>query len=427
MLNKVISSILTFRAVLQMPPDKSISHRALMLGALAKGPSIIYNLSVADDVRSTQSCLSALGVDFTVQGEVLTVQGVGAEGLREPAGALDCGNSGTTMRLLAGILAGSKVSATLTGDESLQKRPMQRVVKPLLAMGGDLSTVEGRPPLDIRGRNLHSLAWLTEVASAQVKSSILLAGLTCAGKTRVAELYPTRDHTERMLKAFGAKIAYGPAWAEIEGSNIVPFKFRVPGDVSAAAFFVVLAACLPQASLRIEGVGLNPGRTGFLEVLRDMGASVHWEVETEDPEPTGSIEVRGGRLQGFSIAKDLVPRVIDELPVLAVAAACAEGRSVVRDAAELRFKESDRIRALLGELNKLGVRTEEYADGFAITGGRMMGAAVNSQGDHRLAMALAVAGALAGGSTTIHGAESVAVSYPNFWDDFACKLRGAQL
>lgn len=409
-----------------MPPDKSISHRALMLGALAKGKSLVYNLAPADDVRSTQSCLSALGVDFTAQGEALTVHGVGVEGLREPAGALDCGNSGTTMRLLAGVLAGSKVSAMLTGDDSLQKRPMQRVVKPLLVMGGDVSMVEGRPPLGIRGRNLHSVVWRPEVASAQVKSAILLAGLTCAGKTQVAELHPTRDHTERMLKAFGAKIAYGPAWAEVEGSNIAPFKFRVPGDVSAAAFFVVLAACLPQASLRIEGVGLNPGRTGFLEVLRDMGASVHWEVETEDPEPAGFIEVRGGSLRGFSIAKDLVPRVIDELPVLAVAAACAEGRSVVRDAAELRFKESDRIRALLGELNKLGVRTEEYADGFAITGGRMMGAAVNSHGDHRLAMALAVAGALAGGSTTIHGAESVAVSYPNFWDDFENKLRGAR-
>jgi len=427
MLNKVISSILLFHAVLQMPPDKSISHRALMLGALARGTSIIHNLSFADDVRSTQDCLSALGVDFAVQGEVLTVQGVGVEGLRQPAGALDCGNSGTTMRLLAGILAGSKMSVTLTGDESLQRRPMQRVVKPLMAMGGDFSTVEGRPPLGIKGCQLQAVVWRPEVASAQVKSAILLAGLTCAGKTQVAELHPTRDHTERMLKAFGAKVAYGPAWAEVEGSTIAPFEFRVPGDVSAAAFFVVLAACLPQASLRIEGVGLNPGRTGFLEVLRDMGASVHWEVETEDPEPTGFIEVRGSRLQGFSIAKDLVPRVIDELPVLAVAAACAEGRSVVRDATELRFKESDRIRALLGELNKLGVKSEEYADGFAITGGRLSGAVVNSHGDHRLAMALAVAGALASGSTTIHGAESVAVSYPDFWDDFAHKLRGVQV
>jgi len=425
-MNKLTKSILPFHAVLQMPPDKSISHRALLLGALAQGRSLVYNLSAADDVQSTQNCLSALGINFTAQGEALAVQGVGREGLREPAGALDCGNSGTTMRLLAGVLAGSKVSALLTGDHSLLRRPMQRVVGPLLAMGGDVSTVEGRPPLGIRGRNLHPVVWRPEVASAQVKSAILLAGLTCTGKTKVTELHPTRDHTERMLKAFGAKVAYGPSWAEVEGSNVAPFTFRVPGDISAAAFFVVLAACLPQTSLRIEGVGLNPGRTGFLEVLRDMGASVSWQVETEEPEPTGFIEVRGGSLKGFAIAKELVPRVIDELPILAVAAACAEGRSVVRDATELRFKESDRIRALLGELHKLGVKSEEYPDGFAITGGSLSGAVVHSHGDHRLAMALAVAGALASGSTTISGAECVAVSYPNFWGDFEHKLRGVQ-
>lgn len=407
-----------------MPPDKSISHRALMLGALARGNSLVYNLSSADDVQSTQSCLSALGVRFAVQGGALSVHGVGREALCAPASGLYCGNSGTTMRLLAGILAGSEVSTMLTGDDSLQRRPMQRVVKPLLAMGGEVSTTEGHPPLVIRGRTLHPVVWCPEVASAQVKSAILLAGLSCAGKTRVTEIHPTRDHTERLLQAFGAKVAYGPAWAEVEGSAVAPFKFRVPGDISAAAFLVVLAACLPQASLRIEGVGLNPGRTGFLEVLRGMGASVHWEVETEEPEPTGFIEVSGGSLRSFYIAKELVPRVIDELPILAVAAACAEGRSEVRDATELRFKESDRIRALLGELNKLGVQTEEYPDGFAITGGGLRGATVNSHGDHRLAMALAVAGALAGGETTIGGADCVSVSYPNFWADLVRLARG---
>ncbi|MBT9152051.1 MAG: 3-phosphoshikimate 1-carboxyvinyltransferase [Firmicutes bacterium] len=420
-----ISSILPFKATLRMPPDKSISHRALLFGAIACGTSELVNVSSAQDVLSTKHCLEQLGVVFGMAEGRTMVYSEGVGGFCEPENPLDCGNSGTTMRLLTGILTGSGIKATLSGDQSLMRRPMQRVVRPLLAMGGSINTAAGLPPITIQGRPLQGKLWRPEVASAQVKSAILLAGLFARGVTRVEELHPTRDHTERMLQACGGKVQFGPGWAEVAASRLSPMHFRVPGDVSAAAFFVVLAACLPGATLHVAEVGLNPGRIGFLEVLRLMGADVSWTVDTVLPEPSGSIVVRGGTLRPFSIAGEMVPRLIDELPVLAVAAACAHGRSEVRDAGELRVKESDRIAALLTELNKLGVKTEEFPDGFAIIGGKMQGAEVCSHEDHRLAMALAVAGSLASGITTIKQAGCVRVSYPGFWGDLA-KIQGGE-
>lgn len=423
-----IKKLSSFVGEVQVPGDKSISHRALLLAALAKGTSTLYGLSSSLDVVATRHCLGELGVNFSSRGQALLVDSPGLMGFVQPKRPLNCENSGTTMRLLSGIIAGSQVSATLIGDPSLSRRPMQRVVTPLRAMGAKIQALgEGRfPPVQVSGRRLKGITYWPEVASAQVKSAILLSGLTAEGTTTVIELHPTRDHTERLLRAFGAQVQFTPGEAAVVGGSVLlPQVVEVPGDVSAAAFFVVLAAALPGSELIVRGVGLNRGRTGMLEVLASMGANVTWQVQVEHPEPVGEIRVAGGKLSAFNVGGDIVPRLIDELPVLAVAAAVAEGTSHVRDAAELRVKESDRITALLRELTKLGVRCEEHPDGFTITGGKLIGADVDTHGDHRLAMALAVAGCLAQGVTSISGHECVGVSYPSFWDTLG-RLRGEE-
>lgn len=363
--------------------------------------------------------MTQLGVCFEREGAEHVISSPGLCSFTSPSQTLDCGNSGTTMRLLAGILAGSGVDGILSGDASLNRRPMLRVVEPLSAMGALITAATlATPPLHITGAKLKGISWQPSVASAQVKSAILLAGLSATGQTEVLERYPTRDHTERMLKALGANIAYKPGFAAIVGQRALQAaNLSIPGDISSAAFFLVLAAMLPDSTVTVENVGLNEGRTGLLEVLEMMGAQVCAEVQDSAWEPVGTIKVQGAKLRGFEICGALVPRLIDEIPILAVAACVAQGRSVVHDAAELRAKESDRISQLLSELRKMGAKCEEHADGFTIEGGRLQGAVVNSHGDHRLAMALAIAGLVASGTTIIRDAECVDISYPGFWTD----------
>lgn len=412
-----------------VPGDKSISHRALILGSLAKGRSYIGNASPAADVLSTAACLRACGVwvrDFPPARYALDGGGVGLS-LRNPDGALDCANSGTTMRLLAGVLAGADVDATLDGDTSLRRRPMLRVADPLRAMGATIdSSPEGTAPLRVRGKRvLEGLTWQSPVASAQVKSAILLAGLSAAGPTTVIEPLPTRDHTERMLRMCGIDVVANGLAVTVHPGQLEPFGIRIPGDLSSAAFFLALAASRPGWRLKCPLVGLNPGRTGILAVLEAMGAEVG--IQTRDPaggvEPVGDVEVRGAALHGVVISDALTVRCIDELPVIAVLATQAEGDTVIRDAGELRTKESDRIALLETGLRLLGASCESTADSLTVHGPvRLRAAHLDAAGDHRFAMAWAIAAALVppgGGESVIDGAEAAAVSYPSFFSDLA--------
>jgi len=425
--DKVVKPINLFHAQVAPPGDKSISHRAILLLSLVQGVSSVVNLSLGADVLSSMQCMKQLGVCFKREGAGYVISSPGLRSFTPPSQTLDCGNSGTTMRLLAGILAGSGVHGVLSGDASLNKRPMLRVVEPLCAMGALITAAAlDTPPLSITGSSLKGIHWRPSVASAQVKSAILLAGLSATGQTEVVESYPTRDHTERMLKVLGANIVFQAGLVAIVGQrNLQPANLSIPGDFSSAAYFLVLAAMMPDSTFKAENVGLNEGRTGLLEVLEKMGVQVSVEVQDSAWEPVGSIKVQGAALRGFEISGALVPRLIDEIPILAVAACMAQGRSVVHDAAELRAKESDRISQLLSELRKMGAQCEEHADGFTIEGGCLRGAVVESHGDHRLAMALTIAGLVASGTTIVRDAECVDISYPEFWIDLE-SIRGEQ-
>ena len=415
-----------------VPGDKSISHRALILGAHARGRSYLGNVSPAEDVQATAACLRACGVwvrDFPPARVALDGAGIGVS-LRTPDSVLDCGNSGTTMRLLAGALAGTDCEATLDGDASLRRRPMTRIVEPLCAMGADVAaTPEGTAPMRVRGRRaLAGITWRTPVASAQVKSAILLAGLSADGPTTVIEPVPTRDHTERLLAMCGVRVDSRDAGVTLHPGPLEPFGLRVPGDISSAAFFLALAASRPGWRVRCTGVGLNPGRTGILGVLEMMGAAV--EVTEGEPaggvEPMGDLEVRGAALHGVTIAGALSVRAIDELPVIAVLATQAEGVTEIRDAAELRTKEVDRIALVEAGLRRLGADCESTADSLVIRGPvRLRPARLDAAGDHRLAMAWAVAAALVpagAGDSVIAGADVAAVSYPTFFTDLAALI-----
>jgi 3-phosphoshikimate 1-carboxyvinyltransferase len=406
------------RGMLRVPGDKSISHRAAILGAIARGTTRIVGYLRADDCMSTLRCLRALGVSIDDRGSALEIRG---GGLREPEEILDVGNSGTTIRLLAGVLAGHAFHSVLTGDASVRRRPMDRVADPLRLMGARISGRQaGRlAPLAIDGGGLRGIAYTTPVASAQVKSAVLLAGLLAAGETAVREPSQSRDHTERMLGGFGAQVVRDGLTTRLHGSQILHgAEVRVPGDLSSAAFLLVAAALVPGSEVAVAGVGLNPTRTGVLDVLKLMGADVAVRDLTEEGgEPVGTVAVRASRLHGVVIGGDLIPRAIDELPVLAVAAALAEGETVIRDAAELRLKESDRVAALARELGRLGARVEPQPDGLAIVGGRRLrGGRVESGGDHRIAMALAVAGLCADGQVTIDDPACIETSFPGFAD-----------
>ncbi len=422
---KVVRPARRLRGTVEPPGDKSISHRAAILNALAQGRAAVDNFLRGADCLATLRCLRLLGVPWRWQGPgSLVVEGVGLDGLSEPPAPLDCRNSGTTVRLLAGVLAGQPFFSVLTGDASLRQRPMGRIAGPLREMGAQVWGRRGGElaPLAVLGRRpLRALEYRLPVASAQVKSCLLLAGLYADGETRLREPGPSRDHTERMLQAMGVEVRAEDGWLSLRSpsSGLRPLSLRVPGDFSAAAFWMVAAAIHPDAEVRLVGVGVNPTRTGLLDALRLMGADIRLSNETTSGgEPVADIAVRSSSLRGIEVDGEMVPRLIDEVPLLALAACFAHGETVVRGARELRVKESDRLRATARELGRLGADIEELDDGLRIRGGiRLQGCRVRSYGDHRLAMMLAVAGLVATGETVIGNAGAVLVSYPEFWGE----------
>jgi 3-phosphoshikimate 1-carboxyvinyltransferase len=420
-MNQTVSRAARWRGVVRVPGDKSMSHRALLFGALARGPSTVSHLAPGKDVASTAACLADLGVRIERAGAgTAIVHGRGPEGLEDPGRPLDAGNSGTTIRLLSGVLASRPFRSVITGDDSLRRRPMRRVVEPLERMGARVETAPGgTAPLVIHGGRLTAADIALPVASAQLKSCVLLAGMLAGGRTSVAEPALSRDHTERMLSGMGVRIRREGLRLEIDGPQIpFPSDFDVPGDISSAAFPLVAAALIPDSELLIENVGVNPTRTGVLEVLRAMGCPVEeLNPRTLHGEPRADLRVRTAELTGTEIAGDLIPKVIDEIPILAVAAARARGRTIVRDARELRVKETDRIAAVVKNLAAMGVQAEAFEDGFAVEGPQpFRGAVVSGMDDHRIAMAFAVAGLLADGPTVIEGTECADISYPGFFD-----------
>jgi len=408
------------RGSVGVPGDKSVSHRALMFGALADGVSHIRGFLEGEDTRATAAVLQQLGVriDTPADGERV-VHGVGLHGLRASAQALDCGNAGTGMRLLAGLLAGQAFDSTLVGDASLSKRPMRRVTDPLAAMGARIDTQDGLPPLVVRGgQRLHGIRYELPVASAQVKSALLLAGLYAEGETEVIEPHPTRDYTERMLAAFGWPIAFEPGRARLSGGHVLrATDVDVPADFSSAAFFLVAASIVPGSELRLPAVGLNPRRTGLLEALRLMGADIRIEnPRASGGEPVADLLVRHAPLHGVELPEALVPDMIDEFPALFVAAAVAKGNTVIRGAAELRVKESDRLATMATGLRALGITVDETPDGATIHGGTLAGGTVESLTDHRIAMSFAVAGLVAQAPVRINDCRHVATSFPGFME-----------
>jgi 3-phosphoshikimate 1-carboxyvinyltransferase len=407
---------------LTVPGDKSISHRALMLGALARGDTHISGFLAGEDCLATARALEALGVrlEWPAETEVL-VHGLGSGGLEAPAAALDMGNAGTAMRLLMGVLAPQRFDSTLVGDDSLMRRPMERVVVPLQMMGARIRTHEGRPPVEIQGTpQLRAVHYSLPVASAQVKSAVLLAGLAAAGRTRVTEPVPSRDHTERMLRAFGVELTLTGRTIALEGGQTLrATAVAVPADFSSAAFFLVAGCLAAERALLLTNVGVNPTRTGLISLLRRMGADirVHPRAVADDPgaEPVADIEVRRSALHGITVPEALVPLSIDELPVFFVAAACASGETLVRGALELRVKESDRLATMAAGLSALGVEHQLLPDGLWIRGsGTLGGGAVDSCGDHRVAMAFAVAALRARAPIEIADVANVATSFPQF-------------
>ena len=407
-----------------VPGDKSISHRYALLAALAQGTSTIHGYSAGADCAATLDCLRALGVRIRHRSDAgLEIDGRGFEALSAPAGVLDAANSGTTMRLMAGILAGRPFRSVLAGDASLSRRPMRRVVEPLTRMGATISTREGRPPLTIDGARLHGITHRPDVPSAQVKSAVLLAGMQADRRTTVIEPVQTRDHTERALEAFGATVERDGASVTVEGcQQLGARELTVPGDISGAVFWIVLAAASPGSRLEIDGVGLNPTRTAVFDILRRAGVTLEVEVQDEaDGEPRGRVRVQGAALRGFSIDPEEVPAVIDEIPALAaLGVRLPEGeRMRVEGAAELRVKESDRIAGLARGLRALGAEVVEYPDGFELIPHPLTGATMDACGDHRLAMAFAVAAAGGRVVSSVTGASAVDVSYPGFFDELA--------
>ncbi len=411
------------RGDVTVPGDKSIGHRALLLGALADGLTTVRGFSGGADVRATAEAIRRLGAGVAIDGDTVRVTGAGLELGDERHTELDCANSGTTMRLGMGVVAGARGSSVLDGDASLRRRPMERVAEPLRAMGAEIDTSDGRPPVRVRGGRLTAISWTLPVASAQVKSAILLAGLRARGMTRVREPFASRDHTERMLGHMGACLEYAGGTVGIAGGQrLRAVDLPIPGDPSSAAFLVVAALACPGSEVRILDVGLNPTRTGGLEILRRMGADIRTErMRIEAGEPRGDLVVRAGALVGTTIVPAEVPAAIDELPILAVAGAFATGETRITGASELRVKESDRV-AALEQLGLLGVRVHTAADGLVVEGlggGPLRGARIEAHGDHRIAMAFAVAGLRAAGGVEIADAGCVAVSYPGFFETLA--------
>ena len=398
-----------------IPADKSISHRAVMFASLANGKSVIKNFSKGQDPLSSLNVCRALGIDAEFKNDLLIINSNGK--LSAPSSSLDCGNSGTTMRLISGILAGQNFNTTLIGDESLSKRPMRRVIEPLSLMGAEIKSNDFKAPLNIYGKNLHAIDYVSKLASAQVKSCVLLAGLNADGKTSFMEPYISRNHTEIMLKYMGANINIDKNTVTIEKSKLEPRTIEVCGDVSSAAYFIAAGLIVPNSKIILKNVGLNPTRTGILEVAEKMGGNIEiLDKKTVSGEITGDIQISYSDLKACTIEGEIIPRLIDELPVIAVLATQAEGTTIIKDAQDLRNKESDRIKAVVTELKKIGADIEETSDGFIINGKKSLkgGVEIETYHDHRLAMSLYAAGLICDKPISINGFEWVDISFPEF-------------
>ena len=419
---RIVAPVKALRGEVSVPGDKSISHRSIMFGSMAEGTTRVSGFLMGEDNLSTWKAFESMGVTISQTGiDALEIKGVGLNGLKEPGDVLDCGNSGTTMRLMSGLLAGQNFFSVLTGDKYLRKRPMKRVVTPLVAMGAQIWGRDGgeRAPLAIQGGALTPTTYASPVSSAQVKSAVLLAGLSVDGETTVTEPHLSRDHSERMLSCFGAEVRPFEGGVNLTGRpRLLGQEVIVPGDVSSAAFFMVAGLITPGAELLIRNVGINPTRSGIIDILVAMGGQMEMlDIREQSGEPVADILVRHSQLKGIEIFGDMVPRAIDEFPVISVAAALAEGITTIRDAEELRVKETDRIDAMVSELCKLGGQVEGRPDGMVITGVEQLnGGTVTSHGDHRIAMSLAVAALSARESVTIEDAACTETSFPGFWD-----------
>lgn len=415
----VIQKIKKAIGQIKVPGDKSISHRAVMLGSLANGVTEISGFLKGADCLSTIDCFRKMEIDIDINGENVTVHGNGLRGLKKPDEMLYTGNSGTTTRLLCGILAGQNFDTSITGDASIQKRPMGRVVQPLSMMGAKIENEYC--PLYITGTKLHGIDYKMPVASAQVKTAIILAGLYADGETVIHEIEKSRDHTELMLSAMGADLTVDNLDITVKPTNdLTAVNVDVPGDISSAAFFLVLGAIMPNSQITVTNVGINPTRTGIIDVLKDMGADITLEnVHTSAGETVADITVRSSSLKGTTVGGDIIPRLIDELPIIAVAAVFADGQTVIKDAQELKVKETNRIRAVVDEFNKCGIDITETDDGMIINGGKSIhGADFKTYGDHRMAMSLTVLAQLADSESTLDDSDCACVSYPTFFDDF---------
>lgn len=404
------------------PPDKSISHRAVILASLAKGISIVRNFLRAEDTMSTVNAFRKLGVKIEDKGKKIIIEGKGIYGLKEPADIIDCGNSGTTMRLLSGVLSGNPFLSVLTGDSSLRSRPMGRVITPLRQMGAEIMARDNDryPPIAVRGRELKAIKYAMPVASAQVKSALLLAGLYADGETEISEPIKSRDHTERMLSSSEVRVDIEGLKIKIKGGQELKARnIDVPGDFSSAAFFIAAALLIPDSAITIKGVGINPTRTGLLDILKKMGADIELtNIRDVSGEPVADIYCKtAGSLRAVKIGREIMPSLIDEFPILCILGTQVDGVTEIRGAEELRVKESDRIKAMAEGLRKMGAEVKEFKDGLSIEGNAdLKGTSINSYGDHRIAMAFSVAALIARGKTTISGISSVNISFPGFFE-----------
>lgn len=406
---------------INIPGDKSISHRGVMLGSLAEGDTEVHGFLNGADCISSMNCFRQMGIDIDYDGDVVTIHGKGLHGLKEPKETLDVGNSGTTTRLMSGILAAQSFKSRVIGDASICKRPMKRIMTPLIKMGADITSEMGNDcaPLVINGKPLHGISYNSPVASAQVKSCILLAGLYADGETSVTEPFVSRNHTELMLEAFGADIITKDTTATVKpAKKLVGQKIMVPGDISSAAYFIVTGLITPDSCITIKNVGINPTRDGIIEIVKKMGGDISFDNVESRGEPTADITVKTSSLKGCIIEGEMIPRLIDEIPAIAVLACFAEGETIIRDAEELKVKESNRIDVMVENLSKMGADITATDDGMIINGGKTLhGAVVDSHLDHRIAMSFAIAGLNAYGDTEIIGSECVNISYPSFYKD----------
>ena len=419
-MKRIVQTVKPLRGEISVPGDKSIGHRAVIFGSIAHGRTRVHNLSGGEDNQRTVQAFKGMGVEIWREDDCLCINGNGWDGLAAPNATIDCGNSGTTMRLLSGVLAGRQFTSKLDGDDSLRQRPMQRVIDPLTRMGAHISGRDGKglAPLQIEGTKLSSIQYAVPIASAQVKSAILLAGMQAQGTTTIEEPQNSRDHTELMIKGFGGTVNVDGRRVSIDGGQkLYGRDVRIPGDISSAAFFLAAASMIPGSAVVVRNVGVNPTRDGIIASLRRMGARLNLQNErVETGEPVADIEVHGGPLKGIDLGPEMVARTIDEYPIIAVAAAVAEGVTTIGGVKELRYKESDRISAMTQGLRRLGVQVEEREDGMTIHGSKMLRAGkVRSFADHRVAMSLAIAGLCAEGGVEIDDAECVAISFPSFF------------